>query len=86
MEQQVPWAKKISIHTSPKGGDNIYYHGEPVVIISIHTSPKGGDNIYYHGEPVVIISIHTSPKGGDGIAAHGSPPHTHFNPHLPEGR
>ncbi len=33
----------ISIHTSPKGGDQIRFDIRAVLVISIHTSPKGGD-------------------------------------------
>ena len=77
----------ISIHTSPKGGDNI--HGVHGLIggISIHTSPKGGDaRLLATLQKTSPISIHTSPKGGD-LANNTALFLSHdFNPHLPEGR
>ena len=33
----------ISIHTSPKGGDEFHANNGRSYDISIHTSPKGGD-------------------------------------------
>ena len=58
---------EISIHTSPKGGDEqVVATVLPIVEqISIHTSPKGGDVISTPSGTCWRISIHTSPKGGD---------------------
>ena len=61
-------ADKISIHTSPKGGDVFLFCHCYIIIISIHTSPKGGDTLAMCRFAYVSISIHTSPKGGDAPA------------------
>ena len=55
----------ISIHTAPKGGDNVVSWLPETLRISIHTAPKGGDDGQGICADCLAISIHTAPKGGD---------------------
>ncbi len=66
-------AGRISIHTSPKGGDRRAIEPMAGLPISIHTSPKGGDQMVQRREAEKRISIHTSPKGGDAGGGHAPP-------------
>ena len=63
--------RRISIHTSPKGGDEFELPRATIVEISIHTSPKGGDDRAVRTRRPPEISIHTSPKGGDLVITDG---------------
>ena len=78
---------RISIHTSPKGGDSRATLDDVNILISIHTSPKGGDMTAMIARLPSGVFQSTPPRRE--VTRISSPTTTrskYFNPHLPEGK
>ena len=78
----------ISIHTYPKGGDQVLHEVPGAFgVISIHTYPKGGDHTQAH-QQLGVSEFQSTPTRREVTegAVHVMAAVAYFNPHLPEGR